>query len=212
NKRRINFRATEAATREKKYAVVRRTSAGKVAASFCKLRLLGLSDREYGGETNGRTLVRISRSQANPILFRVTSAGSSMKRQYFPMSARTEENAMASKIEATVAGLQLQPVADLQKRALPAREEDKGRGGLTEKPPAAEFILCQSARKAHSQRTKPGADQSTTPEGGKGIKHVRCEASRKERDGDGIVPVEWTPLVNEDNGRNDELRRNSQAV
>jgi len=72
-------------------------------------------EREYGGETNGRTLVRISRSQANPILFRVTSAGSSMKRQYFPMSARTEENAMVSKIEATVAGLQLQPVVDLAK-------------------------------------------------------------------------------------------------
>ena len=72
-------------------------------------------EREYGRETNGRTLVRISRSQANPILFRVTSTGSSMKRQYFPMSARTEENAMASKIEATVAGLQLQPVADLAK-------------------------------------------------------------------------------------------------
>lgn len=38
-----------------------------------------------------------------------------MKRQYFPMSARTEENAIASKIEATVAELQRQPVADLAK-------------------------------------------------------------------------------------------------
>lgn len=51
--------------------------------------------------------------RANPILFRVTSAGSSMKRQYFPTSAGTEENAMASKIATMVAGLQLQPVADL---------------------------------------------------------------------------------------------------
>ncbi|KYQ48127.1 hypothetical protein ALC60_12839 [Trachymyrmex zeteki] len=113
NKRRINSRATEAATRGKKrekniyleYTLrgCARTNVEKVTASFCshrarladvqstvvcKLRLLGLSDREYGG-----------------------------------------------------------------KPALPAREEDKGRGGLTEKPPAAEFILCrQSARKAHSQR------------------------------------------------------------
>jgi len=34
----------------------------------------------------------------------------------------------------------------------------KNRGGLTEKPPTAEFILCRrSARKAHSQRTDEGA-------------------------------------------------------
>ncbi|KYN12301.1 hypothetical protein ALC57_15532 [Trachymyrmex cornetzi] len=47
------------------------------------------------------------------------------------------------------------PATDTKiKPALPAREEDKGRDGLTEKPPAAEFILCrQSARKAHSQRS-----------------------------------------------------------
>lgn len=46
--------------------------------------------------------------------------------------------------------------------ALPAREEDKGRGGLTEKPPATEFIPCrQSARKAHSQRIDEGVRNVT---------------------------------------------------
>lgn len=85
------------------------------------MQISAVCEREYGkgGTDGGRgrsgTLVRISRSQlrANPILFRVTSAGSSMKRQYFPTSVGTEENAMASKIATTVAGLQLQPVADL---------------------------------------------------------------------------------------------------
>lgn len=62
---------------------------------------------------------------------------------------------------------------------------------------------------------QPGADQSTTPEGGKGVKHVRCGGF----EGDGLkgrrwngVGREWTSLENEDNGRSDELRRNSQAV
>jgi len=72
--------------------------------------------RKDRGNRRGRgTLVRIRRShlRANPILFRVTSTGSSMKRRYFPTSAGTEENAMASKIATTIARLQLQPVADL---------------------------------------------------------------------------------------------------
>lgn len=63
------------------------------------------------------SFVSVGRAQlrANPISFRVTSAGSSMKRQYFPTTAGTKEMLWPRKLQLAVAGLQLQPVADLAK-------------------------------------------------------------------------------------------------